>query len=159
MSADLKAEFERTGTPRRSCIVVCHSCGARHESSDEDERSGMSWNERAADAMSIRLEMAADGWYSEDRLSDIGWGKGKPGYSIWFERYDWHGQHTLKINGKKACYHSHTPDLTKIDEVTQRAAERARRAWRDFSDVPPEQGLQGELSPGRRLTTKQEGQS
>lgn len=39
-----RAEFERTGTPRQSCIVVCTDCGARHESSDEGERSGWSWN-------------------------------------------------------------------------------------------------------------------
>ncbi|MBC7602748.1 MAG: restriction alleviation protein, Lar family [Ramlibacter sp.] len=41
-----EAEFERTGTPRRSCIVACRMCGARHESSDENERSGASWNTR-----------------------------------------------------------------------------------------------------------------
>ena len=33
--------------PRQSCIVVCGSCGARHESSDEYEHSGESWNLRA----------------------------------------------------------------------------------------------------------------
>jgi hypothetical protein len=35
---------------RRSCIVACGQCGARHESSDEYERSGTSWNERATPA-------------------------------------------------------------------------------------------------------------
>lgn len=40
--------FERMGTPRQSCIVVCGNCGARHESGDENEHSGRSWNERAA---------------------------------------------------------------------------------------------------------------
>lgn len=40
-------EFERIGTSRQSCIVVCGDCGARHESSDEYERSGSSWNQRA----------------------------------------------------------------------------------------------------------------
>lgn len=56
MSTDLKpcpfcggkAEFERTGTGRQSCVVACGNCGARHESSDEYGRSGDSWNERAA---------------------------------------------------------------------------------------------------------------
>ena len=42
------AEFERLGTGRQSCIVACGNCGARHESSDEYERSGSSWNQRAA---------------------------------------------------------------------------------------------------------------
>ena len=36
------------GTPRQSCIVICGNCGCRHESSDEDEHSGTSWNTRAA---------------------------------------------------------------------------------------------------------------
>jgi Lar family restriction alleviation protein len=39
--------FERMGTPRQSCIVACGNCGCRHESSDEGENSGRSWNERA----------------------------------------------------------------------------------------------------------------
>jgi len=41
-------EFERMGTRRQSCIVICGHCGARHESSDEDAESGSSWNQRAA---------------------------------------------------------------------------------------------------------------
>lgn len=40
-------EFERLGTPRQSCIVICGNCGARHESSDEGDRCGQSWNDRA----------------------------------------------------------------------------------------------------------------
>lgn len=43
-----EAEFERTGTNLRSCIVACENCGGRHESSDVDERSGTSWNRRAS---------------------------------------------------------------------------------------------------------------
>jgi Lar family restriction alleviation protein len=43
-----KAYFERLGTPRQSCIVACENCGARHESGDEGDRSGESWNDRAA---------------------------------------------------------------------------------------------------------------
>lgn len=39
--------FERMGTPRQSCIVVCGNCGCRHESSDEGARSGTQWNTRA----------------------------------------------------------------------------------------------------------------
>jgi Lar family restriction alleviation protein len=40
-----KAEFEREGTARHSCIVACTSCGARHESGDT-WNSGASWNRR-----------------------------------------------------------------------------------------------------------------
>jgi len=43
-----EAEFERMGTPRQSCIVVCGNCGARHESGDEGARNGTQWNRRAA---------------------------------------------------------------------------------------------------------------
>lgn len=40
------AEFERLGTGRVSCIVVCEDCGARHESGDSGAASGESWNRR-----------------------------------------------------------------------------------------------------------------
>lgn len=39
-------EFERKGTGRQSCIVACGNCGCRHESSDEGDLSGSSWNSR-----------------------------------------------------------------------------------------------------------------
>ena len=39
-------EFERMGSPKQSCIVICGMCGCRHESSDENERNGESWNTR-----------------------------------------------------------------------------------------------------------------
>lgn len=48
-----EAEFERTGTRGHSCIVQCTSCGALRESSDEYERSGSSWNDRAALAQPV----------------------------------------------------------------------------------------------------------
>ena len=51
------AHFERLGTPRQSCIVECDSCGVRHESSDEGERSGTQWNERTAPAPAAQPAM------------------------------------------------------------------------------------------------------
>lgn len=42
------ASFERIGTHRQSCIVVCDDCGCRLESGDVGERSGTSWNRRAS---------------------------------------------------------------------------------------------------------------
>lgn len=51
--------FERMGTPRQSCIVVCGNCGCRHESSDEGERSGDSWNDRASPGAAQTREGAA----------------------------------------------------------------------------------------------------
>lgn len=41
-----KASFERQGTHRQSCIVVCDSCGCRHESGYEYELSAHGWNTR-----------------------------------------------------------------------------------------------------------------
>lgn len=46
---DGEAEFERLGTRRQSYIVVCTECGCRHESSDENENNGRSWNRRVGD--------------------------------------------------------------------------------------------------------------
>ena len=96
--------------------------------------------------MKIRLAMTKRGWISEDRLTYMGWGdegtKRRPrfGYSIWFERWDWHGQRCDKV-----CYHAHTNDLSKIPEAVQRAAKLARKAWNEFPDVPPSQGMNDEL--------------
>ena len=55
------AEFEREGTPRQSCIVVCSDCGARHESSDQDAHSGSSWNRRPAVDLAINLAVRFGG--------------------------------------------------------------------------------------------------
>lgn len=41
-----EAIFERRGTARQSCIVVCTNCGCRHESGDEEGWNGSSWNDR-----------------------------------------------------------------------------------------------------------------
>lgn len=40
------AEFERLGDRRQSCIVACQNCGCRHESGDEGNFCGQSWNLR-----------------------------------------------------------------------------------------------------------------
>jgi len=99
------------------------------------------------DPIKIRLVMTKLGWISEDRLTYIGWGndigtgrRPRYGYSIWFERWDWHGTRCEKVS-----YHAHTSDLTKMPEAVRRAARLARRAWREFPDVPPSQGLGDEL--------------
>jgi hypothetical protein len=92
------------------------------------------------DAMQIRLEMTELGWYSEDRLTEMGWGD-KFGYSIWFSRWDWHGMQAID----KATYHAHTSDLDAIDEVVKKAATLAKKAWAEFPDEPPDQLMPDEL--------------
>lgn len=94
--------------------------------------------------MDIRLAMAKLGWRSEDKLTDQGWG-GKFGYSIWFERYDWHGKRTLVQVGSAACYHAHSSNLDDVAATVQRAADLAIKAWNDFPECPPSQGLGNEL--------------
>ena len=64
-------EFERMGDRRQSCIVICGNCGARHESSDEGEHCGSSWNQRAEpsqDGLRTALETALA--RIEDMLAD-----------------------------------------------------------------------------------------
>lgn len=64
-------EFERMGGRRQSCIVICGWCGARHESSDEGDRCGSSWNQRAEpgkDGLRTSLETALN--RIEDMLAD-----------------------------------------------------------------------------------------
>lgn len=41
-----KAEFERIGDRRQSCIVACQECGCRLESDEEGDRCGEQWNRR-----------------------------------------------------------------------------------------------------------------
>jgi Lar family restriction alleviation protein len=51
------AEFERRGTGRQSCIVVCGDCGARHESGDSGDRCGSSWNRRESSRPSLPMPL------------------------------------------------------------------------------------------------------
>lgn len=104
------------------------------------------------DVMALRAEMTAEGWESEDRISRQGWGD-KTGYSIWFKRPDWHGKSAFVLTGNRAVYHAHTSDPGQALKAVQEAAEIARRAWRDFLDCPPGQGLKGELIPRKPLET------
>jgi len=47
--------LKRRGAPHQSCIVVCSNCGCRHESGDEGEESGTSWNRRADTQRELNL--------------------------------------------------------------------------------------------------------
>lgn len=84
----------------------------------------------SADPNALRRELFAEGWFSEDRLTSFGWKNG--GYSVWFERWDWHGARCDKV-----CVHAHTPDLSKMADAVAEAATLARRAWAEFPDSIP----------------------
>lgn len=91
------------------------------------------------DVFALRAAMQAEGWNSHDRLTDMGWGKGNAGYSVWFERWNWHGRHVDSI-----VFHAHTNDLSRIAEATAHAASLARRAWVEFDrDHCPRQSNDG----------------
>lgn len=43
-----EAHIMQIGTRRQSCRVSCEDCGCDHESGDEGDECGASWNQRAA---------------------------------------------------------------------------------------------------------------
>ena len=105
--------------------------------------------ERAAvRIVEIRVQMAEQGWKSEDRLTDVGWGNGF-GYSVWFRRWDWHGTHLIKAIGEDACYHAHRKGLDRGSMLVavEEAAQRARDAWNryPYPALPPVQMADGKL--------------
>ena len=94
------------------------------------------------DAMQIRLHMANLGWHSNDRLSDLGWG-GKIGYSIWFERWDWHGHKGVP----GVSIHEHTNDLSRIDIEVKKAAQKALETWYKFPTCIPHRYADESIEP------------
>lgn len=90
--------------------------------------------------------MTKRGWRSRDKLSDVGWGINKNksriyGYSIWFERYEWHGRDSWKITGSTVCFHRHTSNLDNIDKAVRECAEQALNAYEDYKDCIPYQTI------------------
>ncbi|WP_061342320.1 hypothetical protein [Clostridium botulinum] len=96
-------------------------------------------------SIEIRLIMKEQGWNSEDRLSDVGWG-GKVGYSIWFRRYNWHGRNTISLTGHGVCFHRHTSNLGQIDHITRICAEQCLKAYKDYTDCIPYQNVYNETT-------------
>lgn len=98
--------------------------------------------------MQIRLRMASLGWISEDRITWMGWGHGETyGYSVWFQRWDWHGKVMDSIS-----FGDHTKDLSQIDAATKRAANLATLAWEEFTDSVPRVDSAGRLVRDEMLT-------
>ena len=97
--------------------------------------------------MRIKLEMSELGWDVEEKISDTGW-KDSVGYSIWFKRSDWHGKSSYSITGKAVVFHEHAKDVhdyCAVINTVKAAAERAKRAWRDFPDSIPYQTVSGDV--------------
>ena len=66
-----EAKIERMGTGRQSCQVACTNCGAHHEGPDKDERSGDSWNRRAALDGEWQREVPTEGEYFVSRPPNV----------------------------------------------------------------------------------------
>jgi hypothetical protein len=103
------------------------------------------------DPYEIRRAMAAEGWISEDRITYMGWGKNadgteRYGFSVWFQRWDWHGQRCDSIT-----FHASTDDLTAIPETVAKASALARRAYANFVEYPPYQDANGNLTENTTL--------
>ncbi|QDX90940.1 hypothetical protein EEL30_00185 (plasmid) [Brevibacillus laterosporus] len=97
--------------------------------------------------MQIRLALTEKGWGSEDRITK--WvGTDGYGYSIWFQRWNWHGVRF----GNKICIHGHTDDLTNLDCLVYKTAAKALKAWEDYKDAIPCQMSDGTLKKDLILT-------
>lgn len=89
----------------------------------------------------IRKNMIESGWHSQDRYTTMGWdvfGK-KWGYTIWFERWDWHGVQL----GVKVAFHCSTDEPDKIEMCIKKAAQKALDAWEKYTDSVPAQFADG----------------
>lgn len=80
-----------------------------------------------SEMIALRAAMHAEGWGSEDRISNWGTRSTPAGYSIWFSRWDWHGRRTDNIT-----FHAHVADVLRAPEAVAHAAELARQAWATF---------------------------
>lgn len=89
------------------------------------------------DTKALRIAMIGRGWNSYDKLSTMGWGGGF-GYSIWFERWDWHGKRGIKI-----VFHNSTQDMDKTDDIIRKAAKMALDAWEEHKETVPTQTADG----------------
>lgn len=92
-------------------------------------------------AIQIRLIMKQLGWSSKDGLTNDGWDE-KYGYSLWFERWTWHGVRVGRI-----CIHEHiTFDSEEdIQKVTYKLANKCIDAYEQFVDEVPWQMADGSL--------------
>ena len=86
-----EAYIEQPGTRRQSCIVECGSCGLRHDSGDEGDRCGTSWNRRA-------LESRVLAERKEEPVAQIIRRKTYSGLDVWdIKIFDKDMQHGTKL--------------------------------------------------------------
>jgi len=105
----------------------------------------------ARSAYEVRLILGDFGWHSDDRMTEFGWSAGI-GYSVWFDRWNWHG----KSCDKAYFFSSHPPkglSVESIDRTVKRAAVLAVQTWFQFQEPgnPPHLDANGELRERPRL--------
>lgn len=71
------------------------------------------------------------------------------GYSIWFERYDWHGRHTIALTGSRVSFHYYADNLDEdnINFIVKTCVLQALKAYDDFPDSIPCMNVRGEIVP------------
>lgn len=96
----------------------------------------------------LKTEMAKNGWEIEERTGTAGWG-GKIGYTVWAERWDWHGKSSASLTGNKVSLFALCDDAAdeeKILQAVRRLSGLTKRAWEEFPDSIPELNAKGELA-------------
>lgn len=97
--------------------------------------------------MKIQLEMTALGWDVETKISGEGW-RDSIGYCIWLKRSDWHGKFTYTITGHQVVFVGTYEDASNYEGVlsmVRNTAEKAKKAWDEFTDSIPYQNAKGEV--------------
>lgn len=89
-------------------------------------------------SVQIRVRMAEYGWMSEDKVTDIGWGR-QIGYDLWFVRWNWHD---VRL-GNKVSISGHSADFSCVHDLVVQTAQRALDAWQTFPDKIPTQRTDG----------------
>lgn len=90
----------------------------------------------------IKLYLQSLGWSCEERLTGQGWTDF--GYSIWFNRYDWHGVQL----GNRVSINCHVsrPDAADIRRAVVKAARLALEAWETYVEAVPRMDIAESLS-------------
>lgn len=98
--------------------------------------------------LKLKTEMVKNGWEIEERTGTAGWDR-KIGYTVWAERWDWHGKSSASLTGNKVSLFAMADDAAEEEKVLQairRLVALTKRAWEEFPDSIPELNAKGELA-------------
>ena len=109
--------------------------------------------------LKLKTEMAKNGWEIEEHTGTTGW-SGKIGYTIWAERWDWHGKSNAYLTGNKISLFALCDDAADEEKVLQamrRLSDLTKRAWKEFPDSIPELNAKGELTEAHMVRSFADG--